>query len=147
MMERYNLPLKRTPYVISLDGYIYNANTARRLKPQKTASGTVSTRIYYPPQIETSTYYGKIRHKREFKVVSNARLMINTFFSIGFKYKILYKDGDKTNCAIENLVIKQTIKRGTHYYDGLKVDLVEFLPIIESRIGIDPYEKILLSID
>lgn len=146
-MERYTLPIKRTPYVICLDGYIYNTNTLKRLKPQTTASGTVSTRIYYPPQIITDTYHKKIRKKREFKVVSNARLLINTFFSIGFKYKILYKDGDKSNCALENLLIKQTIKRGTHYYDGLVIELSEFDYLIEGNMAFEPYEKILLSID
>ena len=141
------LPIKRTAYEIDLAGNIYNINSNKRLRSQITKNGTISTRIYYPPQIIRDTYRGNIRQQKEYKVVSNARLMINTFFSIGFKYKIIYKDGDKTNLKIDNLVIKQTIRKGTHYYDGEIVNLSDFKYLIENRINITPYEKILLSID
>lgn len=147
-MSSLKIAIKRTPYEIGLDGYIYNINSLKRLTSQITRSGTVSTRLYYPPQILKDTYRGRVRHKNEYKVVSNARLLINTLFSVSFKYKILYKDGDKTNCALDNLVLKQTVKNGTHYSDsGERIDLSVFIPLIESRINKIPYEKILLYVD
>lgn len=50
--------------------------------------------------------------------------MLDTYFIIQFKYKILYKDGDLSNTCIDNLIIRQNEKFN-------KIDGSELLTIIE----------------
>lgn len=58
------------------------------------------------------------------KTVSNARLMIDTYFVVKFKYVIEYVDGNKGNTHITNLVLRktgtQTRITGTELLEGIK---------------------------
>lgn len=148
----YRLVIPQSIYTIDLNGDIRNSKTNLVLKSDYTQDNRRNTRIHYTAREIVRIVRKRVKRKRRYKVVSNARLMINTFFSISFNYKIFYKDGNKANTSITNLIIKDTEQRWkSQTYQPVYIDLSDFLPLIERnyRINYDGfiyYEKILLTL-
>lgn len=147
MLHEIALRIKNTSYRIDLTGRIYNINTDAEKQPYLTNTKTLAIKIYDFRFQCRRRVRGKLRKKGAYRTYSVARLLIDTFFSVGFKYKIDYKDGNKMNCSLDNLILRQTKKEGTHYIKGLEVDLIEFLPLIERNMKRYPYEKLLIVVD
>ncbi len=147
-LSLYRVKLARTPYVIGLDGIVYHEENGTPLEPYKQNNGILYTKLLYPPNTKRKMFRGKKKTKYSYKTFCNARLLIETLFGTNFKYKIIYKNGDKSDVSYNNLMIRQTIKKGTHYYNtGELIDLMDYFSIIESRINTFPFERILLYIE
>lgn len=151
-LSKYRLFVPRTQYTINLNGDFINEDNDTLLKSDYTQQGRKNTRLVYTPRQIRRPFRGKMRVKRKYRVFSNARYMVDSFFSLDFPYKIFYKDGDKTNTAITNIIIKDTIQRyKTEDYSPTYIDLEQFLPLIHKNYRIEKngfisYDKVLLSL-
>lgn len=143
--------MPRTNYTIDLTGTIYNRHGVE-LKSDYTQQGRRNTRIYYKPRQIVRTLYHKRRRKRMYKVVSNARTMVEQVFVIPFSYKILYIDGDKSNTSLTNLIIKDTLKYyNTNTYEPTYICLEDYMEEIMYRYELYKqhpimFQKIVISL-
>lgn len=145
------LPIAKTDYKIDLTGTIIN-RYGEPLKSDYSQQDRRNTRIYFKPRIIKKRRYGKLRVRRKYKVVSNARLLIETLFVIPFTYKIFYIDGNKRNTSLENLYIKDTTKYyTTNTYEPTYWYLKDYLDMIKLRYEMYKehpimFQKIVLSL-
>lgn len=112
MKNNYPLPIITTNYTIDINGDIINTRTGTLLKSTYTKKeGQRNTRIYYKFHEKR-----KLRKRKrgthwevwnQSKTISNSRYMLNSYFTFDFHYKIFYKDGDKSNTRIDNLIVRQ----------------------------------------
>lgn len=136
------LPIKGTNYLIDLNGDIYNKRTGVKLKSNYSKYGQRNTVIYFKPLFKVHVDRRRSKQKRKIirktKTIANARQMLETYFIINFKYKILYKDGDKSNTHMSNLIIRKNVTFDT-------IDGNELITVVEKTYREGDYQKIIIK--
>lgn len=147
-LSSHEVPVLRTYYNVNLNGDIINRTTRQVLKSDYSQGGRRNTRIIIRERQFRRKLKRGLKIRRKYSVISNARFMIETFFSIQFNYRIFYIDGDKTNTHITNLMIKDTMQRYiTRDYEPTYVRLADYLPLVIKNIEYyNKYQTILYRV-